>query len=178
MKILKTVLSFLDSGGYVLWLIFIVSISLWILICERLIYFKFDYPELQKKCLEEWQKSSYSNPRIAMHMKRCILSEAKMSMQHSASTIKLLITICPMLGLLGTVMGMIQVFDVMATVGNGNSRSMAEGISQAKISTMAGMVVAISGLYFQNLIEKTIQDNLLLIPIEYSLDIPTVCVQN
>ena len=158
MEILKTVLSFLDSGGSVLWLIFIVSISLWALICERLIYFKFVYPELQKKCLKKWQKNSNNTPRIAMHMKRCILSEAKMSMQHSASTIKVLIMICPMLGLLGTVVGMIHVFDVMAVLGNINVRSMAEGISQATISTMAGMVIAISGLYFQNLIEKTIQD--------------------
>ena len=158
MEILNAVSSFLDSGGGILWLILFVSISLWTLICERLIYFKFAYPELQKKSLEEWLKSSYSNPRIALHMKRCILSEAKISMQHSASTIKLLITICPMLGLLGTVIGMIQVFDVMAVIGNSNARSMAEGISQATISTMAGMVVAISGLYFHNLIEKTIQD--------------------
>jgi len=158
MEILNAVSDFLDKGGGVLWLIFIVSISLWVLICERLLYFKFAYPELQKNCLKEWLKSSYSNPRFALHIRRCILSEAKISMQHSASTIKLLITICPMLGLLGTVIGMIQVFDVMAVIGNSNARSMAEGISQATISTMAGMVVAISGLYFHNLIEKTIQD--------------------
>jgi len=158
MEILDAVSSFLDSGGGVLWFILFVSISLWTLICERLIYFKFAYPELQKKCLEEWLKSSYSNHRTALHIKRCILSEAKISMQHFASTIKLLITICPMLGLLGTVIGMIQVFDVMSVIGNSNARSMAEGISQAIITTMAGMVVAISGLYFHNLIEKTIQD--------------------
>jgi len=158
MEILNAVSDFLDKGGGVLWFIFIVSISLWVLICERLLYFKFVFPEVQKKCLEEWLKNSYSNRRLALHMRRCILSEAKISMQHSASTIKLLITICPMLGLLGTVIGMIQVFDVMAVIGNSNARSMAEGISQATISTMAGMVVAISGLYFHNLIEKTIQD--------------------
>ena len=158
MEILKTVLSFLDSGGGVLWLIFIVSISLWALICERLIYFKVDYPELQNKYLEEWLTSRNASPRHDLYMKRCILSEAQISMQHSASTIKLLITICPMLGLLGTVIGMIQVFDVMAIIGNGNARYMAEGVSQATISTMAGMIVAISGLYFHKLIEKTIQE--------------------
>ncbi len=65
-----------------------------------------------------------------------------------------------MLGLLGTVVGMIHVFDVMAVTGNGNARSMASGISQATISTMAGMVIAISGLYFHQLIKKTIEDNI------------------
>ncbi|NOR81793.1 MAG: MotA/TolQ/ExbB proton channel family protein [Methyloprofundus sp.] len=158
MEILKTVLSFLDSGGGVLWLIFMVSISLWTLICERLLYFKFAFPELQKRCLDEWLKNNYSDSHIALHMKRCILSEAQISMQQFESTIKLLIAICPMLGLLGTVIGMIQVFDVMAVIGTSNARSMAAGISQATISTMAGMVVAISGLYFHKLIEKTIQE--------------------
>lgn len=158
MEILKTVLNFLDSGGGVLWFIFIVSISLWSLICERLIYFKFAYPELQKKCLEKWLTTRNTSSRHDFHIKRCILSEAQISMQQSVSTIKLLIVICPMLGLLGTVIGMIQVFDVMAVIGNSSARSMAEGISQATVSTMAGMVVAISGLYFHNYIEKTLQE--------------------
>jgi biopolymer transport protein ExbB len=51
-----------------------------------------------------------------------------------------------MLGLLGTVTGMIEVFDVMALAGSGNSRAMAAGVSKATIPTMAGMVAALSGL--------------------------------
>ena len=81
-------------------------------------------------------------------------------MEKYLAIIKMLIAICPMLGLLGTVIGMIQVSDVMAVTGNGNSRSMAAGISQATISTMAGMIIAISGLYFHQLIRKTIDDNI------------------
>ena len=58
-----------------------------------------------------------------------------------------LIAICPLLGLLGTVTGMIEVFDVMAMLGSGNPRAMAAGVSKATIPTMAGMVVALSGYY-------------------------------
>ena len=158
MDILSSVSDLLNSGGDVLWLILFVSVCLWSLICERLIFLKFVYPELQKKWLEQWLHSDPNNPKVAFYIKRCILSEAKISMEKSIAVIKMLIAICPMLGLLGTVVGMIQVFDVMAVTGNGNARSMAAGISQATISTMAGMVIAISGLYFHKLIEKYIHD--------------------
>jgi biopolymer transport protein ExbB len=62
--------------------------------------------------------------------------------------IKSLIALCPLLGLLGTVTGMIEVFDVLAIAGSGNARAMAEGVSRATIPTMAGMVAALSGLYW------------------------------
>ena len=54
-----------------------------------------------------------------------------------------------MFGLLGTVTGMIEVFDVMAVAGSGNARGMAAGVSKATLPTMAGMVGALSGMLFQ-----------------------------
>ncbi|MGO0307376.1 MotA/TolQ/ExbB proton channel family protein [Endozoicomonas acroporae] len=60
--------------------------------------------------------------------------------------IKTIIAVCPLLGLLGTVTGMVAVFDVMSVAGTGNARAMAAGVSRATIPTMAGMVVALSGL--------------------------------
>ncbi len=56
----------------------------------------------------------------------------------------MLVAICPMLGLLGTVTGMISVFDVMATQGSSQPRLMASGISLATLPTMAGMVAALA----------------------------------
>ena len=53
-----------------------------------------------------------------------------------------------MLGLLGTVTGMVEVFDVIALSGNSNVRGVAAGVSKATIPTMAGMVVALTGYYF------------------------------
>ncbi len=55
---------------------------------------------------------------------------------------------------MGTVTGMINVFDVMGMIGNSNARQMAAGISLATIPTMAGMVASLSGLYFENLLES------------------------
>ncbi len=62
--------------------------------------------------------------------------------------------VCPLLGLLGTVTGMIHVFDVMAIQGSGNARAMAAGISMATTPTMAGMVVALSGLFFSSRLQQ------------------------
>ena len=64
--------------------------------------------------------------------------------------IKGLVALCPLLGLLGTVTGMIEVFDVMAYTGTGNPRAMASGVSKATLPTMTGLVISISGLICNN----------------------------
>ena len=61
-------------------------------------------------------------------------------------TIQILITICPVLGLLGTVTGMIEVFDVVSFFGTGNARALASGITKATLPTMTGMAISIVGL--------------------------------
>ncbi len=60
----------------------------------------------------------------------------------------------PLLGLLGTVSGMIDTFDVMTVFGNSNVRGMAGGISQALFTTMAGLLTALSGFYFSANLES------------------------
>jgi len=70
-----------------------------------------------------------------------------MQLQQSLGLIKSLVAVCPLLGLLGTVTGMIEVFDVMAVMGTGSARAMASGISKATIPTMAGMVGALTGVF-------------------------------
>ena len=67
------------------------------------------------------------------------------------------VALCPMLGLLGTVTGMIEVFDVMAG-GGGNTRGMASGVSKATLPTMAGMVAALSGMLFSIQLERFADD--------------------
>ena len=61
---------------------------------------------------------------------------------------------CPLFGLLGTVTGMIAVFDVMAHKGLGNPRLMASGVSQATLPTMVSMVMALVGLFGLNYLKS------------------------
>ena len=71
--------------------------------------------------------------------------------------IQTLVALCPLLGLLGTVTGMISVFQVMAVSGSGNVRAMAAGVSQATIPTMAGMVGALSGVLLVTILSRRAQ---------------------
>ena len=83
---------------------------------------------------------------LELKIDEAILKEVP-SLEKVQSMIKLFAAIAPLLGLLGTVTGMIEVFDVMAISGSGNARSMASGVSRATIPTMAGMVGSLSGVF-------------------------------
>ncbi len=62
--------------------------------------------------------------------------------------------VAPLLGLLGTVTGMIKVFTVIAQVGVGRANALAEGIAEALITTVAGLVIAIPTLVMYNLFRE------------------------
>lgn len=75
------------------------------------------------------------------------------SLDRSLPLIGTLATVAPLLGLLGTVMGMMSTFEVMSVFGTGNARGMAAGISEALITTETGLVIAIPGLYMKHFLE-------------------------
>lgn len=77
--------------------------------------------------------------------------------QH-VGTIALLATIAPLLGLLGTVGGMIKTFDVIAEFGTGNARALAAGISEALLTTQTGLVVAVPGLFMSAFLIRRTKD--------------------
>jgi biopolymer transport protein ExbB len=86
-----------------------------------------------------------------------LISQSSIGLKSNIGLIKALIAICPLLGLMGTVTGMIAVFDVMTFSGGGNARAMAAGVSMATVPTMAGMVAALSGVYFGTWLEHKAQ---------------------
>ena len=71
-------------------------------------------------------------------------------LERGLTPIGVLAAVAPLLGLLGTVLGMIQTFDVIAFFGTGNARALAGGISVALITTQTGLLVAIPGLIMAN----------------------------
>jgi biopolymer transport protein ExbB len=152
--ILEPILQFMESGGYVLWGIAGVSLMLWSLIIERYIYIYLAYPRHFKQVLEGWRTRHDMSSWFAHKIRQAMVSEITLSLTRYLSVIKVLVAVCPLLGLLGTVTGMIHVFDVLAIQGNGNARAMAAGISMATTPTMAGMVVALSGLFFSSRLQQ------------------------
>jgi len=69
-------------------------------------------------------------------------------MEKNLNTLGTIAAISPLIGLLGTVVGMIKVFAVITTEGVGNPETLAGGISEALITTAAGLVVAIPSVIF------------------------------
>jgi biopolymer transport protein ExbB len=149
MSQIEAINAFMDAGGFVLWTIFFVSMVLWFLLIERLLFFHFSLPDLRQRWLSQWTNRSDHISWQARMLRQKLLSEASLLLGANTPLIRVLITIAPLLGLLGTVTGMITVFDVMAIEGSGNARAMASGVSRATIPTMAGMVVAIAGLFLE-----------------------------
>jgi len=75
--------------------------------------------------------------------------------------LEIVAVVSPLLGLLGTVLGMVEVFKVISQVGVGQAQAMAMGISQALITTIAGLIVAIPALVAHGIYSRKV-DNLLL----------------
>jgi len=75
--------------------------------------------------------------------------------------LEIVAVVSPLLGLLGTVIGMVQVFNVISRIGVGHARALSGGISQALITTIAGLVVAIPALIAHSIYTRKV-DKLLL----------------
>jgi len=92
-----------------------------------------------------------------------MISKISLDVRNTLPIIEVLVTICPLLGLIGTVTGMIEVFFVMAVTGGGDAKSMAGGVSKATIPTMAGMVGAISGIFAANYLKAKVDRDIELL---------------
>lgn len=143
----EAIRDFLELGGAILVLIAIVILVMWVLIVERVLYFRSAYRNEVRRIQEIWEGRLERRSWNAHMIREALISRISMSANDTLPFIKTLVALCPLLGLMGTVTGMIEVFDVMAISGTGNARSMASGVSKATIPTMAGMVGALSGVF-------------------------------
>lgn len=166
---------FIETGGDVLVAIFIVLLLMWTLILERFWYFNFVHPRELKQAAKAWAARKERASWEAEQIRRRQISEINLKLNGSLSMIKTLVAVCPLLGLLGTVTGMIEVFDVMAMVGSGNARAMASGVYMATIPTMAGMVAALSGVYFIARLERLARRRIVKVKDTLSLERGEVC---
>jgi len=148
---------FMYAGGPVLWAILAVAILMWTFILERFIYLRQVHPGRVRATVAAWDERSDHTSWYAHKIRRAMISEVHSDASRYLLLIKTLIAVCPLLGLVGTVTGMVHVFDVMAITGTGNARGMAEGISRATIPTMSGLVVALSGLIFSARLDSRAQ---------------------
>jgi biopolymer transport protein ExbB len=145
---------FVERGGNVLLVIAFATAVMWALIYERFWYFRTQHREEVRRIRALWQARSDRTSWEASQLRVMWISRVRLKLRQRLGLIQTIVKLCPMLGLLGTVTGMIEVFDVLAIAGSGNARAMASGVSKATIPTMAGMVAALSGLYFSVSMER------------------------
>ena len=160
MEFVSVLRDFFDKGGDVLYSILFLSIWLSWLILDRYFYFLRDHSDRVEDALRAWQSRSETSSWFALVERRSLISKVEIEMSRGLKLIPSIIALLPMFGLLGTVTGMIQVFDVMAVLGSGNPRAMADGVSAATIPTMSGMVVALAAIPFATQLERMYQDKL------------------
>ena len=152
-EMFAVVRGFIERGGNVLLVIALVTAVMWTLILERFWYFQMAYRKQVRRIQDAWRARADHSSWNSKQIRRAMIADITTDMNWGLGMIGTLVALCPMLGLLGTVTGMIEVFDVMAG-GGGNTRGMAAGVSKATLPTMAGMVAAISGMLFHVQLER------------------------
>lgn len=135
-----------DGGPFVGW-IFASGVLLWTLVIERIWYFWRVLPVQAAAVQAAWAARSDRSSWCARQIRQAMISKLNASMTAGFPVMQVLVPMSPLLGLIGTVTGMLEVFDSMALRGNADARSMASGVSEAMICTMTGLAVSITGLY-------------------------------
>lgn len=157
-----------QAGGPVMWPLMAVSLWLWALVLAKLLWLweagreGLELPEAVD-LLQSGQSPRPRGPRsqaLALfmalrhgHVKSDLLWwEVAVRRQtprlwRHVNTVMVLAAVAPLLGLLGTVTGMIDTFQVIRFFGTSNAQALSAGISQALITTQTGLLVAIPGLF-------------------------------
>jgi biopolymer transport protein ExbB len=151
---IEAIRDFMNLGGPILRWIAITIFLMWMLIIERLLYFRTTMKASAAELKQTWEARAERRSWHAHQIREGMISRFEQATLGPIPMIQTLIALCPLLGLLGTVTGMIRVFEVMALSGSGNVRAMAAGVSQATVPTMAGMVGALSGVLLVTLLSR------------------------
>lgn len=185
MDFLRTVFELIDLGGPVMVPLALLSAWMWVLIVLKADWiWRVNRQSLSVSdamaCLETGvpEKAPASCPKalaldyfLSHHFqgRACLAGEpdqlflevaVKRQMQglyRHIPTIMILASAAPLLGLLGTVTGMVETFRVMGLYGMGNAQAMASGIKEALITTQAGLLVAIPGLLAGQAMRRKVQ---------------------
>jgi biopolymer transport protein ExbB len=176
MGLISKTYEYLLPGGPVMIPLILISIWMWVLIIERMFYFrrmgrhdlslgeaiealKEQRTPLKTGGLRNRIVSSFLKGRTGMNrldkslIEQCAMRK-RLMLKRNLSVIAILAAVAPLLGLLGTVTGMMTTFDAIGIFGTGNAKAVAGGISEALITTQSGLLVAIPGLFMSEMLNR------------------------
>ena len=136
-------------GGPVLFALFLISFLIFFIFVNKYTFIYFDKSEWFAEKLDNFIKNNPPEIFSLKQVQKTYISELNRVSNTNIKLLDGLIGMCPMIGLLGTVYGMIEVFEVLSFLGTGNPRAMSSGVAKATIPTMASMVITIFSLYFR-----------------------------
>lgn len=172
---------YLQRGGVIMWPLVAVSLVMWAMILYCLLQLlslrgsandRITASQIDQWSSAELTARSQGNSSATMrliyrfsmrrtghaeldrHVVDELVAEVNGTLDRGLTLIGVLAAVAPLLGLLGTVLGMINTFNTITLFGTGNARAMAGGISQALITTQTGLLIAIPGLYMRNFIQR------------------------
>lgn len=166
----EAIRDFLELGGDVVVLIGVLMVFMWILIIERFIYFYTRHNDVVNRTIDAWNARPERKSWHAHRIREEMISEVRLTTQQYLDMIRACVALAPLMGLLGTVTGMVQVFEVMAVMGTGNARAMADGVSKATVPTMVGMVAALSGIFISYWLQQKSRHEVQLLGEHMTLD--------
>ena len=137
---------FLERGGIVLWFIMFAAFIMWGFILERFFYFRMTHKNVAQDAIDKWNDRSDHSSTFAHWIKDKLVSEVRVKASQNVIFLKAMVAVIPLMGLWGTVYGMLQVFYLMAATGASDAKALSAGVSMATIPTMSGMVVSLSGI--------------------------------
>lgn len=176
MKAILNAYEYLSSGGIIMIPIIFCSLWMWWLISQRLFYFRYlnkndlnlhqamemlrnEYEPKNRKglcagILIEFISKQTKNKKLNQSILGLCIMKKRPFIRRSITTIAVLAAVAPLLGLLGTVTGMMSTFDSISLFGTGNPKAMAGGISVAMITTQSGLLAAIPGLFMSSFLSR------------------------
>jgi biopolymer transport protein ExbB len=107
---------------------------------------------LRARLVRRFLEDRTGYPRLDVDILRRCSMDLRSMLGRSLAMIGVLVSVAPLLGLLGTVLGMIETFQVISVYGTGNANAMANGISVALITTETGLLIAVPGLLLSGLL--------------------------
>lgn len=176
-KLLLQAWEYLQSGGGIVVPLLLVSLVMWGLILQKTLELhcwqrrEWSLQDCLHASPERWAETAdWQQALLRLHHQRQqghlggtgatmqgVRQQQQARVDRHIKTILVLSGVAPLLGLLGTVMGMITTFEVIQEFGTGNARAMAGGISEALVTTQAGLVIAVPGMVLGKLLQRHAQ---------------------
>ncbi len=171
-----TTFDYVMSGGWVMLPMWVVSVFMWFMIIERFrTYGRLAGPDveiidalsaiegaplpdhsrgLRRQLMDRFLAARTGRVGIDRAVLRHVNASLRRRLRRRLAVISVLAAVAPLLGLLGTVLGMIETFEAISRFGAGNAKAMAGGISVALVATQAGLLIAVPGLFISGMLSR------------------------